>query len=277
MNRKEQRKLALALGGGGGKGFVHLPLLQKLKDENIRINHIGAGSSATIIASLWAAGYSKNEIINLFTKRWARFRWFGPTLSKQFFLRGDRMYTYMNKLLNNKDFKDLSIPCSFTVCDLTTGEFLIKERGNVALAVVQACAVPGVLVVKNHSDGHIMGDGGIINIAPADVCRKKVGKGGVVVSSFLQGHFEKSNNAINNRAKIFYRGVSMALEYHKRKIVKENSDVVINQLPEIPINITTWFRYTADLFNKKKIDFYLKRGEKTTKKAWPNIKKLLYS
>lgn len=276
MKRKTQKKLALALGGGGGKCFVHLPLLQKLKDEDVKIHHIAAGSSGTIVASLWAAGYTKEEILNFFLEKRARFRWFGPTLSKNGFLRGNKIYNHMNILLKNKDFKYLSIPCSFTVCDLTTGDFLIKENGNVASVVAQACAFPGILIVKNHSDGHIMGDGGIINIAPADVCRKKVGDGGVVVTSFLQGHFEKSNKALNNRGKILFRAVSMALEYNKRKIVDEYSDIVIDQLPDLPINMTSMFKYTADLFNKNKIDFYLRRGEKTTKYAWPKIKKLLY-
>ena len=274
---KMQKKLALALGGGGGKCFVLLPLLQKLKDENVKIHHIAAGSSGTIIAALWAAGYSKEDILNLFLARGARFKWLGPTLSRKGFLTGDKMYRYMNSLLKKKHFKDLSTPCSFTVCDLTTGEFLIKDKGNVAIAVIEACAFPGVMVVDSKRNGHIMADGGIINLAPADICREKVGKDGVVVSSFLQGHFERSKTALDNQGKVLFRAISMALEYHKRKIVREYSDVVIDQFPDLPINITSMFKYTADLFDKKKINFYLKRGEKTTKHAWPKIKKLLYN
>ena len=45
-----QKKLGLVLGGGGGKCFAHLPLLQKLKEENINVHHIAAGSTGTLIA-----------------------------------------------------------------------------------------------------------------------------------------------------------------------------------------------------------------------------------
>ena len=51
-------KIGLALSGGGIRGIAHAGALKALEEENINIDIIGGCSSGSIIASLYAIGYS---------------------------------------------------------------------------------------------------------------------------------------------------------------------------------------------------------------------------
>lgn len=63
-------KLGLALSGGGIRGIAHAGVLKALEENNIKIDAIGGTSSGSLIASLYALGYSPYYIYILF-KRYA--------------------------------------------------------------------------------------------------------------------------------------------------------------------------------------------------------------
>ena len=54
-------KLGLALSGGGIRGIAHAGVLKALEDNNIKVDVIGGTSSGSMIASLYAVGYSQNR------------------------------------------------------------------------------------------------------------------------------------------------------------------------------------------------------------------------
>lgn len=64
-------KLGLALSGGGIRGIAHAGVLRALEENNIKIDYIGGTSSGSIIATLYAMGYSPYYIYILF-KRYAK-------------------------------------------------------------------------------------------------------------------------------------------------------------------------------------------------------------
>ena len=64
-------KLGVALSGGGVRGIAHAGVLKALEDNNIKIDIIGGTSSGSLVASLYAMGYSPYYIYILF-KRYAK-------------------------------------------------------------------------------------------------------------------------------------------------------------------------------------------------------------
>lgn len=64
-------KLGIALSGGGIRGIAHAGALQALEENNIKPDIIGGTSCGSMIASLYAMGYSPYHIYLLF-KRYAR-------------------------------------------------------------------------------------------------------------------------------------------------------------------------------------------------------------
>lgn len=63
-------KIGIALSGGGIRGIAHAGVLKALEDNGIKIDIIGGTSSGSLIASLYAMGYTPYYIYVLF-KRYA--------------------------------------------------------------------------------------------------------------------------------------------------------------------------------------------------------------
>lgn len=61
-------KLGLALSGGGVRGAVHIGVLKALEENNIKIHIIGGTSSGSLVAALYAMGYSPIHIYHLFKR-----------------------------------------------------------------------------------------------------------------------------------------------------------------------------------------------------------------
>ena len=60
--------IGLVLSGGGSKGAAHIGVIKAFKEENISIDYISGTSSGSIIASLYALGYSPEEMKSIFLK-----------------------------------------------------------------------------------------------------------------------------------------------------------------------------------------------------------------
>ena len=58
----EQGRIALALEGGGARGLYHIGVIKALEQNEIPIDYISGTSMGAIIAALYAAGYSPEEM-----------------------------------------------------------------------------------------------------------------------------------------------------------------------------------------------------------------------
>ena len=61
-------RLGLSLAGGGIKGAAHIGAIKALQEEGVQIDYISGTSSGSIVASLYACGYSTSEMYNIFKK-----------------------------------------------------------------------------------------------------------------------------------------------------------------------------------------------------------------
>ena len=61
-------KIGIALSGGGIRGIAHAGVLKALEDNKINIDVIGGTSAGGMVASLYAIGYTPDEIYELFKK-----------------------------------------------------------------------------------------------------------------------------------------------------------------------------------------------------------------
>lgn len=61
------QKVGLVLSGGGAKGLYHIGIIKALEENEIPIDYISGTSMGAIIAGLYAAGYSADDMIYLFT------------------------------------------------------------------------------------------------------------------------------------------------------------------------------------------------------------------
>ena len=59
------QKVGLVLSGGGAKGLTHIGIIRALEENNIPIDYITGTSMGAIIGSLYAMGYSPDDMEEL--------------------------------------------------------------------------------------------------------------------------------------------------------------------------------------------------------------------
>ena len=80
--------------------------------------------------------------------------------------------TFLEKNFPVKSFEDLLIPFAAVACDLETGEeVVLKEAGDLALAIRASCTVPGVFAPVQY-EGRTLIDGGVVALVPTEAVRE---------------------------------------------------------------------------------------------------------
>ena len=59
------QKVGLVLSGGGAKGLTHIGIIRALEENNIPIDYVTGTSMGAIIGSLYAMGYSPDDMEKL--------------------------------------------------------------------------------------------------------------------------------------------------------------------------------------------------------------------
>ena len=220
-------KIGIALSGGGIRGIAHAGVLKALEDNNIKIDIIGGTSSGSLVAALFAMGYSPYYIYILF-KRYAkemvsvdpapiaqgvRDFVFNKKLGLTGFNRGDNIEIEYNNLALRKGIKkisDINIPLVITSVDIKnakeyifTNNIPIKKTKNIeyidnisiGTAVRASSSFPGIFCPCEYK-GHSFLDGGILdNIPVLEV--KKQGADRVLAVNFKADDIDKESNLMD--------------------------------------------------------------------------------
>ena len=190
-------KLALCLAGGGIKGAAHIGAIKALEEENIKISYIGGTSSGSIIATLYACGFTTGEMYNIF-KRYAKeikyidsknlFKFIKDLITfKGFRLNGlnsgDKIYNLVKEICDTKNIKSINqikLPLVIPAVSLYDEKLYVFSNniiGNksdkikyindvdIAFAVRASCSYPGVFSPCEYN-GSLLVDGGIAENLP---------------------------------------------------------------------------------------------------------------
>lgn len=165
----EQRRIGLALGGGGGKGAAHVGVLQVLEELELPIDLIVGSSAGGAVAVLYAAGMGMEEIHDAFRAMALR-RIAVPDPTRTGLIGQRRREELLTRLLGDRTFADLRIPCAVTAVDLMSGGLVVINEGSLVEALLATTALPGIFPPVMRGD-MILADGGILNNLPVDVAR----------------------------------------------------------------------------------------------------------
>ena len=206
----QAQKVGLVLSGGGAKGMTHIGIIRALEENNIPIDYITGTSMGAIIGSLYAMGYSPDDMEALLRsedfKRWYSgqvepesgyyFKQNRPT--PEFFnirfsfkdslhIKPQILPTSMvNPIQMNLvfvelfarataacsgDFNRLFVPFRCIASDVYNKKPLIMRRGDLGDAVRASMSFPFVFK-PIEIDSVLAYDGGIYNNFPTDIMRE---------------------------------------------------------------------------------------------------------
>lgn len=166
----ERRKpiIALVLGSGAARGFAHIGVIKTLESQGIRPNILVGASAGSVIAALYASGYSGLDLnrIALNLDEAAIADWAYP-FSGRFggLIKGDALQNMVNREVQNKSIEQMSIPLGIVATELQTGKGVLFQRGDTGLAVRASCSVPGVFQPASIQGKEYV-DGGLVAPVP---------------------------------------------------------------------------------------------------------------
>lgn len=200
---KEDLKVGLVLSGGGAKGLAHIGVLKTIDSLGVKVDYIAGTSMGAIIGSLYASGYSGQQLDSIFrqvdfdalisdylprdakttyvrenAERYALtlpfddFKIQLPTaLSK-----GQNIYNLLAKLTTHvstvSKFEQLPIPFFCIATDVETGEPVVLSEGSLPQAVTASGALPSLFQPVTIGN-QILIDGGVTNNYPIHELKAK--------------------------------------------------------------------------------------------------------
>lgn len=169
--RFESPIIGLALSGGAARGMAHVGVLKALVENGIRIDCVAGTSAGSLVGGAFASGMALEEIEDLGRK--LRWRDIGRvTMSKLGVQSNLRLEQYLRARLPVSKFEELPIPFAAVATELKTGTAVImRDRGDVPLAIRASCAIPGWYVPVIDEEGRQLVDGGLVAVVPSSVTR----------------------------------------------------------------------------------------------------------
>ena len=160
------KRVALALGSGGARGYAHIGVIEELRARDFEIVGIAGSSMGALVGGLQAAGKLDDfaEWAKSLTQR-AILRLLDPKITAAGVLRAEKILDAVRDILGEVTIEELPIPYTAVSTDLLTGKSVWLQRGPVDAAIRASIAIPGV-IAPHVLDGRLLADGGILDPLP---------------------------------------------------------------------------------------------------------------
>lgn len=195
-NTSDKPKIALVLSGGGAKGLAHIGVLKVLEEAGIRPDIITGTSMGSIVGSLYAVGYTADELnqINL-NANWdllltdverlrsvamdekletKKYLFEIPIKEKKVnlpagLINGQHLEAYFSELFwpltSHEDFNQLPTPFHCMSVDMISGETIEHSSGDLVKSIRASMSIPTVFSPV-QMDSMLLIDGGVTRNFP---------------------------------------------------------------------------------------------------------------
>lgn len=256
------QKVGLVLSGGGAAGFAHIGVLKALEENGIPIDYITGTSAGALIGSLYAVGYSPEEIESFVSQPDFMLMTRGDLRpDQQYYIREDdpnaSMFEFtfsqdsilqkslptsltnstfldyeMMRLLGapaaylGNDFDSLFVPFRCLASDIVDKKNIVFSDGYLNEAVRASMTFP-FYFHPLEIDGRVLFDGGLYNNFPADVMYQDFNP------DYIIGSNVSYNAAKPNAYDPISQLINMMVSYSNFTLPCENGIIIT---PELKIN-----------------------------------------
>ena len=189
-------KIGLVLSGGGAKGLAHIGILKAIDSAGLKIDYITGTSMGSILGGLYAIGYSADSIEQIarridwdlllsnqssmrsmimdekseygkydielpWVNHWFRFST-GVIEGQELWLKFSELF---RPVYGIKDFSKFSIPFKCIATDISTGDAVVLDTGDIVTAVRASMAIPTIFTAV-EDNGRKLVDGGVVRNFP---------------------------------------------------------------------------------------------------------------
>lgn len=198
INPKPRPKVGLALSGGGAKGLSHIGVLMVLEKAGIHVDYLVGTSMGSVIGALYAMGYTPDSIAQIARSEdwdymlasrpglrqisieekedYGRYLLEIPIEEKRLkfprgLIDGQELSVELSRLTfpvyGIKKFTNFPIPFKCIATDITNGEVVVLDSGNIAEAIRASMAIPSIFTPVKYQN-KLLVDGGIVRNFPVE-------------------------------------------------------------------------------------------------------------
>jgi NTE family protein len=166
------KRVGLALGSGSARGLAHIGVLRALVETGIRVEMIAGTSMGAFVGAMFAAGK-----LDELEEEFRAMDWQGiaslvdPVFPRSGLIDGARIGEFVRRHVPVSDIESLPIPFRAVATDISTGEEVILDSGNLIEAIRASIAVPGVFTPARCA-GRVLVDGGLVDPVPVRAARE---------------------------------------------------------------------------------------------------------
>jgi predicted acylesterase/phospholipase RssA len=169
--QQNKPKVGFAFSGASSRSVFYIGFLEVLAENEFPIDYIAAMSGGAVVAASFACGslpalkkmaleMDKELVFNLIERSQRR----GGLYHLQ------KVESLIRVFTKNRNFEDVKPRLGFITTDITRGEEVVLQVGDIAKAVCASCTLPGVFEPYEWGSKQLL-DGGIINIVPGNAAR----------------------------------------------------------------------------------------------------------
>ncbi|MBR7744604.1 patatin-like phospholipase family protein [Phycicoccus sp. BSK3Z-2] len=162
------RRVALALGAGGARGYAHIGAIQVLRERGHEVVAVAGTSMGALVGGLaaaerldayteWVTGLSQFDV----------WRLLDMNVGGGGAIRAERVFSRVGEILEGRLIEDCAIPFTAVATDLDHRREVWFQRGPMATAIRASVAIPS-LVTPIVVDGRLLVDGGLMNPVPIE-------------------------------------------------------------------------------------------------------------
>ncbi|WP_295902540.1 patatin-like phospholipase family protein [uncultured Vibrio sp.] len=163
------KTVAIAFGGGGVRGFVHLGVIKALEEYGIKADIVTGSSAGSIAATLYASGLPYSEIEKIVDDV-SEFKLADIVLSRKGLVNGQKLAKWINESVPQDNLNQMPIPIGITATDITHKESVLILDGNPGEAVQTSSSVPSAFVPVENK-GNLLVDGALLTVVPINYAR----------------------------------------------------------------------------------------------------------
>jgi len=163
--------IGLALGSGSARGLAHFGVIRALKEFSIPVDVIAGTSMGALVGAAYASGR-----VEKLEEAFREFDWrtigslFDPVFPRSGLISGKKITEFVRTHVSAERVEGLPIPFCAIAADITSGEEIRMDHGDILEVVRASISVPGILTPVPR-DGRILVDGGLVDPVPVSAVR----------------------------------------------------------------------------------------------------------
>jgi NTE family protein len=251
--------LALALSGGGARGFVNIGVIKALNEAGIYPDIVIGSSMGGIIGTLYGSGLSGESVEDITTSLPYNSLLDINLIPVYSLFQTDKFNYIIEKVSPEKHLENFPVKTALLNFDLDSGNMFVTTKGAISDVLQSTYSIPFYYPVYKNKDRYLV-DPGLIEMVPAKAARALSADIVISTTAFDELPYETYKYPIQSLSRMLL----LVQKKNSQPILNKHSDIVINN------EVSDYSFKDFDL-----IEEFITIGYNNTKAKIPEIKKLL--